>query len=65
VLAVAKAYIFVMQSGMRVVAKQHLSAVAKLMGVTEEQTIKVFTAERKALNVGDEVGVVKKGHEVA
>jgi hypothetical protein len=34
---------------MKEVAKQHLSVVVKLVGVTEEQATKACTTERKAL----------------
>ena len=56
---------FAVQSGMKGVTKQHLSAVVKLVGVTEEQAMKACTIERKALGVGDDVDVVVKGSKVA
>jgi hypothetical protein len=61
----AKAYIFAVQSNMKEVAKQHLSVVVKMVGVTEEQAMKACTTERKALSVGDEVDVVMSGNKMA
>jgi hypothetical protein len=60
--ALAKAQMFAVQSGMKEVL-QHLSAVVKLVSVTEEQATKAFSTEREVWGVGGEVGVVLKGHK--